>query len=250
MDRPIKQKKWSTQRLLTIAGILAIIALIGASYYFTSGNSKLNVNAERISIFEVREGAFQEFIPINGSVLPISSIYLDASVGGRVEEKFVEDGAHLQKGDPIMRLSNTDMELNLIQQETQVLNLLTQAQIAQTSAQQVSINNKNQMADVEQAYKEAERIYHLNERLLAEKAIGSQEFQKSLNEYNYQKERISLTKQILKQDEISTNQKLGQDRETYKRTQNALELMRQKVGDLILRAPVDGQLTSFDAEIG
>src|SRR5690606_29216914 len=61
---------------------------------------------------------------------------------------------------------------------------------------------------------------------------------------------ISLTKQILKQDEISTNQKLGQDRETYKRTQNALELMRQKVGDLILRAPVDGQLTSFDAEIG
>ena len=250
MDRPIKQKKWSTKRLLTIAGILAIIALIGASYYFTSGNSKLNVNAERISIFEVKEGTFQEFIPINGSVLPISSIYLDASVGGRVEEKFVEDGAHLQKGDPIMRLSNTDMELNLIQQETQVLNLLTQAQIAQTSAQQVSINNKNQMADVEQAYKEAERIYKLNKKLLAEKAIGSQEYQQSLNEYNYQKERIELTKQILKQDEISTNQKLGQDRETYKRTQNALELMRQKVGDLILRAPVDGQLTSFDAEIG
>jgi len=250
MDRPIKQKKWSTKRLLTIAGILAIIALIGASYYFTSGNSKLNVNAERISIFEVKEGTFQEFIPINGSVLPISSIYLDASVGGRVEEKFVEDGAHLHKGDPIMRLSNTDMELNLIQQETQVLNLLTQAQIAQTSAQQVSINNKNQMADVEQAYKEAERIYTLNKKLLAEKAIGSQEYQQSLNEYNYQKERIDLTKLILKQDEISTNQKLGQDRETYKRTQNALELMRQKVGDLILRAPVDGQLTSFDAEIG
>lgn len=250
MDRPIKQKKWSTKRLLTIAGILAIIALIGASYYFTSGNSKLNVNAERISIFEVKEGTFQEFIPINGSVLPISSIYLDASVGGRVEEKFVEDGAHLHKNDPIMRLSNTDMELNLIQQETQVLNLLTQAQIAQTSAQQVSINNKNQMADVEQAYKEAERIYTLNKKLLAEKAIGSQEYQQSLNEYNYQKERINLTKQILKQDEISTHQKLGQDRETYKRTQNALELMRQKVGDLILRAPVDGQLTSFDAEIG
>src|SRR5690606_13489817 len=110
--------------------------------------------------------------------------------------------------------------------------------------------NRNQMADVEQAYKEAERIYHLNKKLLAEKAIGSQEYQKSLNEYNYQKERIDLTKQILKQDEVSTNQKLNQDRETYKRTQNALELMRKKVGDLILRAPVDGQLTSFDAEIG
>lgn len=250
MDRPIKQKTWNSKRIMMVAGVVGIIALIGASYYFTSGNSKLNVEAERISIVEIKEGSFQEFIPINGMVQPISSIYLDASVGGRVEEKYVEDGAHLHKGDPIMRLSNTDMELGLIQQETQVLNLLTQAQIAQTNAQQVSINNKNQMADVEQALKEAERVYSLNKKLLAEKAIGSQEYQKSLNEYNYQKERVVLTKQILQQDEISNKQKLTQDRETYKRTQSALELTRQKVGDLILRAPVDGQLTSFDAEIG
>ena len=250
MDRPIQQKKWNTKRILTVAGIAAIVALIGASYYYTSGNSRLNVDAERISIFEVKENTFQEFIPINGSVMPISSIYLDASVGGRVEEKYVEDGAHLHKGDPIMRLSNTDMEMSLIQQEVQVLNLLTQAQIAQTNAQQATISNKNQMADVEQAYKEAERVYELNKKLLAEKAIGSQEYQKSLNEYNYQKERVGLTKQILKQDEVSNSQKLHQDRETYKRTQNALDLNRKKVGDLILRAPVDGQLTSFDAEIG
>ncbi|WP_313190449.1 efflux RND transporter periplasmic adaptor subunit [Sphingobacterium sp.] len=250
MDRPIEQKKWNSKRILTVAGIAGIVALIGASYYYTSGNSKLNVDAERISIFEVKEDTFQEFIPINGTVLPISSIYLDASVGGRVEEKYVEDGAHLHKGDPIMRLSNTDMELSLVQNETQVLNLLTQAQIAQTNAQQASISNKNQMADVEQAYKESKRIYELNKKLLEEKAIGSQEYQKSLNEYNYQKERVELTKQILKQDEISNNQKLNQDRKTYQSTQQALDLMRKKVGDLILRAPVDGQLTSFDAEVG
>lgn len=250
MDRPIKQRKWNSKRILTLAGITALVGLLGASYYYTRGNNKLNVDAERISIYEVKEDTFQEFIPINGSVMPISSIYLDASIGGRVEEKYVEDGAHLRKGDAIMRLSNTDMELNLIRQETEVLNLLTQAQIAETNAQQASINNRNQMADVEQAYKEAERIYSLNKKLLAEKAIGSQEYQKSLNEYNYQKERVGLTKQILKQDEVSNNQKLSQDRETYKRTQRGLELMRDKVGDLILRAPVDGQLTSFDAEIG
>lgn len=250
MDRPIKQKKWNTRRILTLAGITAIVALIGASYYFTSGNSKLNVEADRISIVEVKEGTFQEFIPINGTVLPISSIYLDASVGGRVEEKYVEDGAILKKGDPIMRLSNTDLELSLVNQETQVLNLLTQAQIAQTNAQQVTISNRNQMADVEQALKEAERIYNLNKKLYAEKAIGSQEYQKSVNEYNYQKQRVELTKQILKQDEVSNNQKATQDQKTYERTQSALQLMRQKVGDLIVRAPVDGQLTSFDAEIG
>lgn len=250
MDRPIEQKKWNTKRILTLIGVVSILALIGASYYFTSGNSKLNVEADRISIVEIKEGTFQEFIPINGTVLPISSIYLDASVGGRVEEKYVEDGAVLKKDDPIMRLSNTDQELSLVNQETQVLNLLTQAQIARTNAEQVSINNRNQMADVEQAFREAERIYRLNKKLYAEKAIGSQEYEKSLNEYNYQKQRVALTKQILRQDSISTSQKATQDRETYQRTQSALELMRQKVGDLIVRAPVDGQLTSFDAEIG
>ncbi|KGE15444.1 efflux RND transporter periplasmic adaptor subunit [Sphingobacterium deserti] len=250
MDRPIEQKRWNTKRILTLVGVLSIVGLIGASYYFTSGNSKLNVEADRISIVEIKEGTFQEFIPINGTVLPISSIYLDASIGGRVEEKFVEDGAVLKKGDAIMRLSNTDQELSLVQQETQVLNLLTQTQIARTNAEQVSINNRNQMADVELAHREAERVYKLNQKLYDEKAIGSQEYQKSLNEYNYQKERVNLTKQILRQDSISSSQKAYQDRETYKRTQGALELMQQKVGDLIVRAPVDGQLTSFDAEIG
>jgi len=250
MDRPIKQPKWNKQRVIPIAMALAIVCLIAVSYYVTSGNSRLNVDAERISIVEVREASFQEFIPINGSVLPISSIYLDASVGGRVEEKYVEDGTLLQKGDPIMRLSNTDLELNLVQQETQVLNLLTQTQIAQTNAQQATISNRNQMADVEQAFKEAERVYLLNKRLYESAAIGSQEYQKSLNEYTYQKERVKLTNQILVQDSVSTAQKLQQDRTTYERTQRALELMRGKVDDLIVRAPVDGQLTSFDAEIG
>lgn len=250
MDRPIQQKKWNTKRIFTLIGIALIVGLISASYYFTSGNNRLNVETERISITEVKEGIFQEFIPINGTVLPISSIYLDASVGGRVEEKYAEDGAVLKKGDPIMKLSNTDQELGLVQQETQVLNLLTQAQIARTNAEQVSINNRNQMADVEQALRESARVYHLNQKLYAAKAIGSQEFEKSKNDYNYQKERVALTKQILRQDSISTKQKLKQDQETYHRTQSALELMRRKVGDLILRAPVDGQLTSFDAEIG
>ncbi|ERJ60763.1 efflux RND transporter periplasmic adaptor subunit [Sphingobacterium paucimobilis] len=250
MDRPIQQKKWNTKRILTLIGITAIVALIGGSYYFSSGNSRLNVDKDRISIVEVKEGVFQEFIPINGTVLPISSIYLDAAVGGRVEEKYVEDGAILKKGDPIMKLSNTDQELGLVQQETQVLNLLTQAQIARTSAEQVSINNRNQMADVEQALRESARLYNLNKKLYAEKAIGSQEFEKSKNDYNYQKERVVLTKQILRQDSISSRQKIKQDQETFQRTQSALKLMRRKVGDLILRAPVDGQLTSFDAEIG
>ena len=250
MDRVIEKKTWTTKRILTIAGITALVLLIGGSYYFTSGKSKLNVDTERITISEVKNGPFQEFIPVNGVVMPITTIYLDANEGGRVDQKFVDDGAIMKKGQPIMKLANTDLELSLVNQETSVFNLLTQMQISRNAAQQNTISKLNQMADVDNAFKEAERLYLLNKHLYEQKAIGLQEFKQSQIAYNYQVKREKLTQRILKQDSVSTKQELEQAKQSYDRTQNALAVMREKVGDLIVRAPVDGQLTSLDAEIG
>ncbi len=250
VDRIREKKFWNKKRIWTISGIAGIIILILASFYFTSGKSKLNVEAERITISEVTQGPFQEFIPVNGVVLPITTIYLDALEGGRVEEKFVEDGAVMKKGEPILRLSNTDLELSLVQQETSVYNLLTQMQISQNAARQNTISKLNQMTDVESTLKETKRIYELNKKLYEQKAIGSQEFKKAENDYNYQLQKIKLTEQILKQDSASVKLELDQAKQSYSRTQDALQLMRKKVGDLIVRSPVDGQLTSLDAEIG
>ena len=250
MDIPIEKKKYNISKLLKIGGIVAVLALIVFVLISSGGNSKLNVEKERISISTVTEGAFQENIPVNGIVLPISTIYLDALEGGRVEELFVEDGAIMKQGEPILRLSNTDLELSLVNQETSVYNLLTQMQISQTAARQNTINRLNQMTDVENAYIEAERVYNLNKKLYEKKAIGRQEYLESENNFNYQKERMQLAKEILKQDSIAVKQVNDQEASSYARTKSALELMRKKVGDLIVRAPVDGQLTSLDAEIG
>ncbi len=250
MDRVIAKKKWSRKRILTIAGILGIAGLIAASIALTSGKRKLNVDAERLSISEIKTGPFQEFIPVNGIVLPMTTIYLDALEGGRVEEKFVEDGAVMRKGQPILRLSNTDLELSLVNQETSVYNLLTQMQISQNAAQQNTVNRLNQVTDVDNQLKEAERVYTLNKKLYEQKVIGGQEFKQSENSYNYYKEKKRLSDQIMKQDSVSNNQQLAQARQSYTGSQNALNVMRKKVGDLIVRAPVDGQLTSLDAEIG
>ena len=233
-----------------MAAVFGVVSLAAASYYFTSGKSRLNVDTERITISEVKSGPFQETIPVNGVVLPITSIYLDAVEGGRVEEKYVDDGAVMKKGEPILRLSNTDLELSLVNQETSVYNLLTQMQISQNAARQNTIGKLNQGTDVESEFKEAERIYNLNKKLYEQKAIGLQEFRQSENNYKYQLEKKRLSDQVLKQDSISVRQELNQARQSYERTQNALGVMRKKVGDLIVRAPVDGQLTSLDAEIG
>ncbi|ASU34864.1 efflux RND transporter periplasmic adaptor subunit [Mucilaginibacter xinganensis] len=250
MDRVIEKKTWNTKRILTIAGITGIVLLIGGSIYFTSGKSKLDVDTERLTISEIKKGPFQEFIPVNGVVMPLSTIYLDASDGGRVEEKYVEDGAILKKGDPILRMSNTDLELNLATQETNVYAQQIQMQISHTQLQSATINKLNNMADVDVAFKEAERIYKLDKDLYNKKAIGSQEFQTAQNQYQYQLSRKKLASQILVQDTVMVSQQDRQTKEQIAQMKSALDMMRKKVSDLTLRAPLDGQLTSFDAEIG
>jgi HlyD family secretion protein len=250
VDRKIERKGWSKKKLLTVAGIAGLVLLVTASIYFTSGKAKLNVDAERISINEVKNGSFQEFIPVNGVVLPITTIYLDAVEGGRVEEKYVEDGSIVAKGQPILRLSNTDIELSLVNQQTSVYNLLTQMQISRNAAQQNTVNKLNQMTDVDNQLKEAKRIYELDKSLYEQKAIGLQEFKQAENSYIYQLEKKKLTQQLLKQDSSSNNQQVAQAQQSYLGSQNALNVMRKKVGDLIVRAPINGQLTSLDAEMG
>jgi HlyD family secretion protein len=123
-------------------------------------------------------------------------------------------------------------------------------QIARNAAQQNTVSKLNQMTDVDNQLKEAERIYNLDKKLYAEKVIGMQEFKQAENNYNYQVQKKKLTEQILIQDSASTRQSLEQAKQLYEGSQNALLLTRKKVGDLIVRSPIDGQLTSLDVEIG
>lgn len=250
MDRVIEKKFWNKKRIWTIAGIVALVSLIVFSIVMAGGKSKLNVDTERITISEVGKAPFKEYIPVNGVVLPMSTIYLDAMEGGRVEEKFVEDGAMMKKGQPILRLSNTDLELNLISQQSQVYNTLAQVQLAKATAQQNTVNNLNQMTDAESQLKEAERIYEMNKYLYENKAIGEQDFRKSEIDYNYKKKKRDLSERITGQDKVSNELQTKQAGQSFSNSQKALNLYGRKVGDLILRAPVDGQLTSLDAEIG
>lgn len=250
MDIPIEKKRFNKTKISVALGSVLLGTFIIYVLLTSGGNSKLNVDAERIIVSTITNGIFQENIPVNGIVLPITTIYLDALEGGSVDEIFVEDGAIMKKDAPILRLSNTDLELSLINQETSVYNLLTQMQISQNAARQNTINKLNRLTDVENALIEAERLYKLNTNLFKERAIGKHEFQEAENNFNYQAQRLALAKEVLQQDSIATKQEYEQSKNSYLRTQNALKLMRKKVGDLVVRAPVDGQLTSLNAEIG
>ncbi len=250
MDIPIEKKRFNKKTISMTVGGVIILSLIVYVLMATTGPAKLNVDKERITISVIKQDVFQENIPVTGNVMPITTIYLDAVEGGRVEEIFVEDGTVMKKGEPILRLSNTDLELSLVNQETAVYNLLTQMQISQNAARQNTINKLTRMTDAENALIEAERVYELNKKLFDAAAIGRQEFIESQNRYNYQKQQMELAEQILKEDSLSVKQEASQIKSSFARTQSALKLMRKKVEDLVVRAPVDGQLTSLDAEIG
>jgi HlyD family secretion protein len=250
VDRIIEKKKWNSKRIMLIAGILALILLITFSVVLTSGKSKLDVDPERLTISEVTKGPFQENIPVNGVVEPVTTIYLDAVEGGRVEQKYVEDGTDMKAGQPIMKLSDLDLELQLANQQTSVFNVLTQMQIARDQAQQNTIGKRQNMADADNAYNDAKRVYDLDKKLYAQKAIGLQEYQVAVNTYNYALNKHNLNAQVLKQDSSSVKVQAQQSQEYYNNMKRTLDLMKQKVGDLVVRAPIDGQLTSMDAEVG
>jgi HlyD family secretion protein len=244
------KKTWTTKRLMTIAGILALILLIAGSFYFTSGKNRLNVDLERITVSEITKAPFQESIPQNGTVLPLTTIYLVTTDGGRVEDRYVEDGAILKKGDPILKLANTDLELNMSNAATSVSTMLANMQLADVNAEQNTVQKRTALAAVELQFAEAERIYNLDKRLYAQKAIGSQEMAQATNNYNSYKQTYELQQEILHQDTVSRSQQSQQEKESLTRARTSLDIVQRKVEGLIIRAPVDGQLTSLDAEIG
>jgi len=156
----------------------------------------------------------------------------------------------MKKGDAILKLINTDLELDLSNRETAVFQVLTEMQNTRNQAHQHTIDQLNMMAEVDNAYIEAKRVYDLNKKLYEEGFIPKQDFLANENAFIFQQKRKKLSEETLKQDSISTQQQLSQMKESYLRMQDALQLMKRKVDDLIVRAPVDGQLTSLDAEIG
>lgn len=250
MDRIIEKKRWSTKRIITLSGIAIFVGFIIFVIVSSWGSSKLNVDSERMLIGKVTKASFREYIPVTGVVQPLTTIYLDLLEGGRVEEIFVEDGAMMTHGQPILRLSNTDLELSLVNQETNVYNLLMQMQIAQNNARQNTILQMNQTVDAESQLIDAERRYQADKKLYDAGIISRETYNESENRYSYLKEKRRLAQEVMKQDSIASAQQMEQIRQSYQGAQNALELMRRKVADLTVRAPIDGQLTALDAEIG
>lgn len=250
MDRVLPRTPFYKRPLL-----YAIVAPLGFAigYLLVAGQMARNsysVPAAAVQIATVSQGPFQEYIPIDAVVVPAHTIYLDAHESGIVEKVFVEDGAVLQPGQPLLQLQNTELALELINRETAVLNLLNELENTRMAMEQNSIRLRQQLADIDFALLEARRRHELNEQLFKEKVVAKQDFQQTANEMAYQQRRLQLTKAALVHDSVSAMKQMSQMRQTLTRLRANMTLMQSRQEDLLVKAPAAGRLTSLSAEPG
>ena len=250
MDRKIEKKLWTPKRIGMAGGGGLLVLFILYSFIFGDTSSKLNVEAEKITISEVSRGPFQEFIPVNGSVLPIETFYLDAIEGGRVERLFVDAGTFVKKGDPILRLANTNLQLDVMFREALSYEQINNAQNRRLAIEQNSISVRSQLAEVEYQVLRTKLSFDRDSVLMLKNLISSEEFKRTRDEHDYWLGRRVLALENFKQDSLLRVNQLTQLESSIDRLEMNLEMVKGNIENLTLRAPIGGQLTSLNAEIG
>jgi len=250
MDRPIEKQKWPPKKIagISFTGLFFLFIVWNLPIWDTS--SKLNVEQSKITIATVEKGPFLEFIPVTGTVLPIKTIYLDAIESGRVDTIYIEAGSLVERDDKILQLENTNLHIQILSQDAQVVeqrNLLTSTRF---NFEQNRINRRQQLIDQEYEIKRLQRLYQRRQELWEKKLISEEEFLATKDEYEYQIRRRNLSFEAFKQDSIFQKVQIRQLETSLDRLEQNLQIARQRLQDLTVRAPIDGQLTSLNAEVG
>ena len=250
MDKAIKKKKWPPKRILSILAVIVFISTILIYTIWGDHSSKYNVNSERISISTVEFGPFQDFIPVTGTVQPIETFYLDVAEGGRVVAKYVDQGAFLEIGDPIIRLENPGVALQIMYNEANVFSTMNSLRSARLNMEQNRLNLQMQILNIEYDIRKENRSFNNNKKLYEKQLISQIEFEDSRDDYNYLLSLRDLTLENNRKDSLFRLEQIGHLEQNVARMEKQLEMTSAQMENLTVRAPIKGQLTSLNTEIG
>ncbi len=249
MDRKIERKTFTWQRIglgVLGIGVLAFLFMM----YRDAGVSRLNVERERLLVDTVHSGVFKEYITLFGVVEPIKTVYLDAVESGKVEEIFVENGAFVEKDQQIMRLSNLDLQLNVLNQEAQIVNQINDIRQTSILMEQQSLNLKEEALDVTYRIDLLSKRAARSENLYQDSVISQVEFQETTDEYRHLLRRNKLLQATIEKDSLFQLMQANQMNTTLDLMQRNLAFARNSLDNLIVRAPISGQLSSLNTELG
>ena len=250
MDRKIEKKKGIKAKHIyyTIGGLLFALLIYKA---FLSNNLKTySVAVDRISIEQVKDGLFNDYITLTGNVEPIASIYLDAQEGGRVEERISEEGSMLHKGDLILRLSNPDLDLSILNSEAQLAEKSNFLRNTLVTLEQEKLRVQQELLRLKYDIKRKKRTYEQNKELIKEQMISKEDYLKSKEDYEFALKSYELNLKKQRQDSIYRSIQVEQMKGNLRNMARNLKLVHDRKKNLEVCAPVDGQLTILDAEIG
>lgn len=249
MDRQIEKKSFLRRYAWYIAAAAALAALLVWIVLGTTANTT-TVDATDITISDVTRGKFDDYVRLNGQVLPIQVVQISPEEGGIVREKVVEEGTRVRKGDVILRLSNSNLDLQILNAEAELAekqNLLRNTQVAM---QQDRLNNRTEQATLDTDCDRKRRAYEQNARLYKERLISKEVFLQSREDYNLALRKQSLISQRLKQDSIYRHVQMAQMEDNLDNMRKNVLLVRDRKNKLEVRSAIDGELGLLDVELG
>jgi HlyD family secretion protein len=250
MDRKIEKKKWPWWRI-ALYMVISVAVVYGLnSLYQQAGTSRLNVDQERILLDTVHQGVFKEYITIFGTVEPFKTVYLDAVESGKIEEIYVEDGSVIKEGTPILRLSNLDLQLSVLNQEAQIIDQINTIRNQTILMDQQSLRLKEDALSVDYQIALLSERTRRNKLLYQDSAIAMVEYQETRDEYEFLLNRRKLLKATITQDSLYQAMQQNQMESSVDLMRRNLEFAKNSLDNLTVRAPLDGQLSSLDSEIG
>jgi HlyD family secretion protein len=249
MDKVIERKRID-KRILVAGAAGGLLLLILIFWLFAPRADSQSVARDRLAIAPVERGVFEDFLPLRARVTPLVTVYLDAVEGGRVEQKLVEDGAQVTEGQPLAVLSNAELQLSTLEKQAEVeqqLNNMRSQELALTQTRNANLRDLNQ-AETDLA--KARRQFDLQKPLAQRGFVSMKTFNDTKDDLAYQTQRLQILKQSIAQTEALQSSQLQQLRLAAASLNSSMGIARDSLGQLNIRAPVTGQLSGFDIQLG
>ena len=253
MDQPITTKTSNTRHLKYFFASIGLFSLAGAYVYASniSNDSKsYNVDINSLVINQVSHEKFSEYVPIRGIVEPEDTIFIDAIDGGRVEQVYIREGAIVEKGQPILKLSNTNLQLNVLAREAEVSEQINNMRNTRLALEQNQLTLKRDVIQLDYEVLRLEKEFKRNKQLVKQNLISAKTFEQVQDELQFQLKYRETVKQSQEKEALLHSQQLEQLAQSIKTLETNLAISRSSLDNLIVRAPVSGQLTFLDAKVG
>jgi HlyD family secretion protein len=249
MDRVIERKRID-KRIVIGGAAAAVLLLIILFSLFAPRADSMSVARDRLSISTAESGRFDDFLPLRGRVTPLVTVYLDAVEGGRVEKKLVEDGAQVTAGQPLAVLSNAELQLSTLEKQAEVEQQLNNMRSQELALTQTRNNNLRDLNQAETDLAKMRRQYDLQKPLADKGFVSKKTFNDTQDDLTYQAKRLEIMKRSVAQSEALQTSQLAQLRAAAGSLASSMGIARSNLGQLNIRAPVTGELSGFDIQLG